>query len=680
MVQTKVARYDAAFIRKSTQTQDEGGQIKNVENMLRDIGVHVSQQHWYVGTVSRRKVKANADFTRLMDAVQAGRVGTVYIESQDRWGTADRAELFTLLGILRECGTRLYDLRAKKDLTERDLATEMLAFVNSIKSEKELQDISYRSLRTRVNNFKDSGSWPTGTHPFGYGKACYAADGRLLWVWQPVSRARGQVYYPGDDGRLAPGTADVAIPRKTNDQRVVLVPNTNERYVCAVRLVFELYTRVGLSRRQISARLNAEGFRFYNRPFSHTFVTQILQNPAYAGDTHFGKTRVGELHTFDDKGLVIEAKHSDGKRKRNVEERLVKENTHEPLIDRQTWILAEQKLVAEQKRTSYAPRNPAYYLKQLFVCGHCGRGMVGRTETDRTTRRQTVVYVCPTYVAGRCNGHETACGYHRITHMEAEQLLLGKITEANLRYDDTASDPARLNIENRLQMLGHEDDASREQWLGWVHDGTQALLQYLAKAYAIDDETIERLGKLAMRFYRWGGKMMHGQFGDLPLAVDEFRRAVAAAEALAVTRADHHLAKLTEEHRQYTKAWAKATDLMQATMKEELVRLEAGIAEWRPRTIPLTDRLRTLCEAEDSRQQERDQLIAEWPTLESRERGEALRRLFHTVTLFWDRTFVPAAAKPTRPRKTTRAGRYRYTLRYDRTQWAFATADLGGCW
>ena len=71
-----------------------------------------------------------------MELVEADKVGTVYIESQDRWGTSDRPELFRLLGILREHKTRLFDLQAQKDITERDLATEMLAFVNSIKSER----------------------------------------------------------------------------------------------------------------------------------------------------------------------------------------------------------------------------------------------------------------------------------------------------------------------------------------------------------------------------------------------------------------------------------------------------------------------------------------------------------------------------------------------------------------
>jgi hypothetical protein len=94
----------------------------------------------------------------------------------------------------------------------------------------------------------------------------------------------------------------------------------------------------------------------------------------------------------------------------------------------------------------------------------------------------------------------------------------------------------------------------------------------------------------------------------------------------------------------------------------------------------LSDRLAKLEAAEVERRAEYQQISNEWPTLEAREKGEAMRRLFTTVTLFWDRKFRPASAKPTRPRKTDRPGRYRYTLQTDRIVWAFAKCDLANSW
>lgn len=547
-------RDDAVFIRKSTAGQDEGGQKANVQTMLKQRGVCVPERFWFEGTVGRRKVRANETFTRLMKLVEADKIGTVYVESQDRWGTADRVELFTLIGVLREHKTRLFDLKQQKDLTAKDYTTELISVVKSFQSEDELKNISYRSLRTRVNNFKETGSWPTGPHPFGYGKACYAPDGALLWVWQPISKARGQLYYPTPKGALKPvGPADAKIPRKERRCKIVLLPNTsNPAFIESVRLIFDLYTRVGLSRRQISTRLNTEGRRFYDKPFTHPYVTQVLGNPAYAGDTHFGKTQTGELHTFDSDGMVVPLGEAEPTGGRDVANRIIKVDTHEPLIDRKTWKLAQAKLAAEQERTSYAPRNPAYYLKQIFVCGHCGKGMTARTEVDRKTKRATVVYVCSTYINGRCNGHTSPCGYHRIAHDEAERLLLDKITEMDLQFDNMASVRGRDNLRQRLARLGHNDDASAKQWNEWVNEGIAAFIDYMRETY--DDLTrqeVKNLEAAATGFYTGGECRRHR--GKAPAdRATELREWVIKAEQAASGGAKARMAALRLEHEQYT--------------------------------------------------------------------------------------------------------------------------------
>ena len=191
-----------------------------------------------------------------------------------------------------------------------------------------------------------------------------------------------------------------------------------------MQLVFDLYARVGLSRRKISQHLNKQGRTFYDKPFSHTLITQMLRNAAYVGDTHFGKTQTGELHSFNVEGLVVELKRNSGKHRRDIAERMVKTNTHKGLISRDVWNATQKKLEDEESRTSFAPRNPAYYLKQIFVCGHCGKNMSGRTEINPTTKERRVVYVCQSWMQGKANGQDVPCGHHRITHADAETLLL----------------------------------------------------------------------------------------------------------------------------------------------------------------------------------------------------------------------------------------------------------------
>jgi hypothetical protein len=139
---------------------------------------------------------------------------------------------------------------------------------------------------------------------------------------------------------------------------------------------------------------------------------------------------------------------------------------------------------------------------------------------------------------------------------------------------------------------------------------------------------------------------------------------------------------LEAEHAVYTKSWAKASDLQQGVLKAEIERLEREINLWKPRTVPLSERLSTLYAAEAELREEREKLLAEWPALEAREKGEAMRRLFKKVTLFWEKTHHPPLAKPprVRPRKTARKGRYSYTLRRDQIRWEFSTLVLDDSW
>ena len=148
------------------------------------------------------------------------------------------------------------------------------------------------------------------------------------------------------------------------------------------------------------------------------------------------------------------------------------------------------------------------------------------------------------------------------------------------------------------------------------------------------------------------------------------------AEQWAIEEAQRQLALLKEEHRILTLRWAKATDAMQGVLKAEIERLEADIRIWEPRTIPLSKRIDELRKAEHERRAEEQKLLDEWPALEGREKGEAMWRLFDTVTLFWDKQFHPASIRPTRPRKTKRKGRWSYTLKKDAIKWMFAVSDL----
>jgi hypothetical protein len=166
----------------------------------------------------------------------------------------------------------------------------------------------------------------------------------------------------------------------------------------------------------------------------------------------------------------------------------------------------------------------------------------------------------------------------------------------------------------------------------------------------------------------------------LPVALADFKNAVRMAEQRAVEKATEKLAALRAEFASYTRNWVKANDQMQVVLKEDMERLDREIRSWEPRTVPLGKRLAALESAESERDDERKRLINEWPTIENREKGESLRRIFHEVRLFWDKSFRPASERPTRPRKTSRTGRHSFRLQKDRIVWAFNKSHLDASW
>lgn len=146
-----------------------------------------------------------------------------------------------------------------------------------------------------------------------------------------------------------------------------------------------------------------------------------------------------------------------------------------------------------------------------------------------------------------------------------------------------------------------------------------------------------------------------------------------------VAEAERRIGEATEAVERFTLAWVEATgDQQRAVLKRKADEAEVELENWRPRTVPLGERIEALFHRDKKQQAERERLLAELPTLEYRERGEAFRRLFKRVELYWDREWVPA--KPGTPKRTNRTGRNKYTLRHDLTEWEFATTDLAGGW
>ncbi len=175
-----------------------------------------------------------------------------------------------------------------------------------------------------------------------------------------------------------------------------------------VRLVFDLYTKEGLTPYRVAQRLNKMGV---TPPRGEKWVKDtirvIIRNKHYIGMVVFNKIK---------QTTVIENGEKIVKRLAQPEEEvIVAKGLHSAIIDMDTWEAA-QKLVARNPRQkhTYALKNP---LSAILVCGKCGRAMLQHPYKHAEDR-----YECR---------HKPRC-YKSVKVSELEDAVLAALEEAEL--------------------------------------------------------------------------------------------------------------------------------------------------------------------------------------------------------------------------------------------------------
>jgi uncharacterized phage infection (PIP) family protein YhgE len=204
-------------------------------------------------------------------------------------------------------------------------------------------------------------------------------------------------------------------------------------------------------------------------------------------------------------------------------------------------------------------------------------------------------------------------------------------------------------------------------------EGWKALQAYYKSHCRPSAKQFEEFQDKAREYYRYWNRDKAG-------FTKKFRDIVQQAEAESVALAKKELSKLTKAHEKYTENWLDATDMQRQHFKDKCVALEAEIEVWKSRTTPVSKRLNNIYDQISDLNTDLENLEHELPGMEYREKGEALRRVFKTVTLYWDKKFIPRSKSPTRPQRTDRPGRNSFTLLKRKIGWKFSEAKLDGSW
>ncbi|CAH1054091.1 recombinase family protein [Paenibacillus pseudetheri] len=155
--------------------------------------------------------------------------------------------------------------------------------------------------------------------------------------------------------------------------------------------VFDLYVNSDVGTFLIAQQLNNRGKRTNNgNLFSRETVKKILVNPVYIGHTVYGKKRNELERKYDDSGKMTKKKITI---KIDKGDWLTIENTHEPIINKETFYSVQEKI--SDRGHHRTPRRAYHPLTGILYCKKCGEGMVCQKRS--TKDKEYRYYICKTY-------------------------------------------------------------------------------------------------------------------------------------------------------------------------------------------------------------------------------------------------------------------------------------------
>lgn len=313
------------------------------------------------------------DLDRIKDDLEKGKINAVVAKDLSRLGR-NNAKTLMFLDWLQERNYRLIVINDKYDSTKDD---DDIIGIKTWFNERYVKDISVK-IRSNIHQKLKEGQY-LGTPPYGYKKEYKTINNKL----KPIN--------------------------------ILLI---DEKVAFVIVEIFDLYIN-GYGYRNVANIMTEKGYinpsqyKNYNRPQSPRWnkdhIKRIINNRVYCGDTIQGKREK----------ISYKSKKTQS---RPEEKWYIKENTHEPIINRDKWLLANE---INKKRGKEQVRNKisVHLFSSFLKCGSCGKTLCFRHKKDRNEKYSG--YVCWSYVQyGKgING----CLSHYINEKELENIIIERI-------------------------------------------------------------------------------------------------------------------------------------------------------------------------------------------------------------------------------------------------------------
>ena len=358
-------------------------QKKYLEGYAADHGygncVHYTDDGWSGGNFDRPAWK------RLIADIEAGKVALVLTKDMSRIGRDYLQTGFYTEVLFRKFGVRFIAIGNSID-SDDPSSSEFAPFVN-IMSEWYLRDLS-RKQRTAIRVKGESGKPTTNCAIYGYKKD---PNDKYHWlIDEEAAAVVRRIFQLTIEGHGPYEIATILCEEK------IETPAT----------YFARQGRgVWKSKEDIPRPYSWNGFA----------VGQILSKPEYMGHTVNFRTH---KESYKDKRAVV---HSP-------EDWLIFENTHEAIVDKETWELAQKLRKTPRRHDTIGEANP---LTGLLYCADCGAKLYNhRSRGSAAKPYSSDWFDCSTYTLAR-QYHDSACSNHHISTKALRTLILETIRAAS---------------------------------------------------------------------------------------------------------------------------------------------------------------------------------------------------------------------------------------------------------
>ena len=524
----KKIKYTALYERLSRDDEMQG-ESNSIVNQKRYLEEYAQAQGFknirhftddgYSGTNFKRP-----GFQKMIAAIEAGEIDVVCVKDLSRFGRDYLKVGFYTEIMFPEKGVRFIAINNSVD-SANPTENDFTPFLN-IMNEWYAKDTSNK-IRAIFRSRMQDGKRCSGAIPYGYRRD--PEDKNHLLIDEEAAKVVRRIYQMVIDGMGSQAIAN----QLTADN--VLIPSA-----------YLEQSEHGESRNHS-----------YHDPcrWNCTAVSYILDKQEYMGHTVLGKT-------------ICENFKTKKRRKARPDELIIFENTHEPIIDAETWHLVQK--LRRRTRRKLANGSYSHRLSGLVYCADCGKRLSysspqSQHRPDGKTYDADSSFRCPTYKSmyGECTMHYIKSStldklvdeaVRKIARyvLRNEQAFLEQVrvlTSADQKHTQSEDKKELVNIKKRIAELDnyikrlYEGNASGKipdrqfEKLMAQYDSEQQELEERVKEIEVSSHEIQQESENGQQFVRLVQK-----YRDLTeidqTALNEFIDKVVVHEATGGRTAD----------------------------------------------------------------------------------------------------------------------------------------------